>query len=137
MRSPTTSCRAIASPTHREGVVTPKLLAGARCAPTRPCIPTPGAGFFSRSRQNLNRLAGSQGDGHRIVGRQTPRKRDRTMDNPSPFTPALETALKHALHHLDGAAHRPVNAPTPLDPLRARLGRPLADHGVDPAQVID
>src|ERR1700722_1565272 len=56
---------------------------------------------------------------------------------PSPFTPALETALRHALHHLDGAAHRPVNATTSLAALRARLGRPLADHGLDPAQVID
>src|SRR5580658_1161363 len=56
---------------------------------------------------------------------------------PSPFTPALETALRHALHHLDGPARRPVNATTSLAALRARLGRPLADHGLDPAQVID
>src|ERR1700692_4681837 len=56
---------------------------------------------------------------------------------PSPFTPAPETALRHALHHLDGADHRPVNATASLAALRARLGRPLADHGLDPAQVID
>src|SRR5580704_13186219 len=56
---------------------------------------------------------------------------------PSPFTPALETALRHALHHLDGAADRPVNATATLETLRARLGRPLADHGLPAAQVID
>jgi len=59
------------------------------------------------------------------------------LDNPSRFTPALETALRHALQHLDGAERRPVNATATLDVLRARLGRPLAEHGLDPAQVID
>lgn len=55
----------------------------------------------------------------------------------SPFRPALERALEHALAHLDGLDHAPVGAMATLAELRGRLARPLGDAGIDPAQVID
>ncbi|MES3024882.1 MAG: pyridoxal-dependent decarboxylase [Pseudomonadota bacterium] len=55
----------------------------------------------------------------------------------SPFRPALEHALNHALVHLDGLEHSPVAATASLRQLRARLARPLADEGLAPERVID
>jgi glutamate/tyrosine decarboxylase-like PLP-dependent enzyme len=55
----------------------------------------------------------------------------------SPFRPALEHALAHALRHLDGLEHSPVGAVASLNTLRGKLARPLADTGMSPEQVID
>ncbi|NHZ32105.1 pyridoxal phosphate-dependent decarboxylase family protein [Massilia rubra] len=59
------------------------------------------------------------------------------MKTISPFRPALESALSHALAHLDHLEQQPVGARASLDTLRARLSRPLADAGLPAAQVID
>jgi glutamate/tyrosine decarboxylase-like PLP-dependent enzyme len=50
---------------------------------------------------------------------------------------ALERALGHALRHLGGLEGASVAATATLDELRGRLGRPLTDEGVEPAQVVD
>ena len=51
--------------------------------------------------------------------------------------PALERAHHHAARWLDGLDTRSVLATTTLEELRARLGVPLTDCGVDPVRVID
>jgi glutamate/tyrosine decarboxylase-like PLP-dependent enzyme len=53
------------------------------------------------------------------------------------YAPALEQALRHSLNHLGKAKDGPVGAAATLAQLRARLGRPLAEDGMAPAQVID
>jgi glutamate/tyrosine decarboxylase-like PLP-dependent enzyme len=53
------------------------------------------------------------------------------------YAPALEQALRHSLNHLDKAKDGPVGAAATLAQLRARLGRPLAEDGTEPAHVID
>ena len=59
------------------------------------------------------------------------------MTTNSAYRQALEHAFRHALDYLTRAEDEPVGATVSLDELRARLGRPLADHGTDAAQVID
>jgi aromatic-L-amino-acid decarboxylase len=59
------------------------------------------------------------------------------MTTNSAYRQALEHAFRHALDHFTRAEDEPVGATVSLDELRARLGRPLADHGTDAAQVID
>jgi glutamate/tyrosine decarboxylase-like PLP-dependent enzyme len=51
--------------------------------------------------------------------------------------PALDRAHHHAARWLDGLDTRPVNATATLEQLRARLDIPLAEHGVDPVQIVD
>ena len=50
---------------------------------------------------------------------------------------ALDRAHHHAARWLDGLETRAVNATTSLQTLRARLGVPLEEHGVDPARIVD
>jgi aromatic-L-amino-acid decarboxylase len=50
---------------------------------------------------------------------------------------ALTRAFDHARAYLDGLDAAPVSAPASLEDLRAALGRPLPDHGVPAAQVVD
>jgi hypothetical protein len=50
---------------------------------------------------------------------------------------ALEVAVRHAQTYLAELGTRAVGATVDLPTLRARLGKPLADHGVAVAQVID
>lgn len=59
------------------------------------------------------------------------------MTTDSPFRPALERALSHALDHLDYLEQQPVGARASLDTLRTRLSRPLGNAGLPAAQVID
>jgi glutamate/tyrosine decarboxylase-like PLP-dependent enzyme len=59
------------------------------------------------------------------------------MSAKAAFTPALERALRHALHHLEDMGDRPVGASTDLAQLRARFDRPLPQASTDPVQVID
>src|SRR5215211_7235988 len=54
-----------------------------------------------------------------------------------PYQVPLERALAHALDHLGRIDDAPVAATVSLDELRAHLGRPLDENGVDAAQVID
>src|SRR5215213_4675543 len=54
-----------------------------------------------------------------------------------PYQVPLERALAHALDHLGRIDDAPVAATVSLDELRARLGRPLEETGVDAARVID
>ena len=58
------------------------------------------------------------------------------METP-PYQAPLERALAHALSHLGRIDDAPVAATTALAELRARLGRPLEETGVDAARVID
>ena len=51
--------------------------------------------------------------------------------------PALDRAHHHAARWLDGLDTRAVNATTTMEQLRARLGVPLEDHGVDPTRIVD
>ncbi len=48
----------------------------------------------------------------------------------------LESALGHALRHLENLDRSPVSATSSLADLRHRLGRPLGDDGLDATQVI-
>ena len=57
------------------------------------------------------------------------------MTTNSAYRQALEHAFRHALDHFTRAEDEPVGATVSLDELRARLGRPLADHG-HPAEII-
>lgn len=59
------------------------------------------------------------------------------MNTTSPFRPALERALGHALDHLDHLERHPAGARASLDTLRARLSKPLGEAGLPAAQVID
>ena len=49
----------------------------------------------------------------------------------------LDVATSHAQEYLDGLRSRRVDPGAHIDDLRAALGRPLTDEGVDPLQVID
>jgi len=55
----------------------------------------------------------------------------------TPERTALRRAAEHALAWLDGLESRPVATTASVAEMRARLGRPLAERGVDAAQVID
>ncbi len=59
------------------------------------------------------------------------------MKTTLPYRPVLERALHHALAHLENLEHTPVSATATLAELRMRLARPLANDGVNAAQVID
>ncbi len=59
------------------------------------------------------------------------------MSKASPFRPALEHALDHALAHLENLASHPVAAQATLESLRSRLCKPLSHDGVRADQVID
>ncbi len=59
------------------------------------------------------------------------------MTSKPPVRAALERATAHALHYLEQLDTASVAATTSLADLRARLGRPLADDGVDAVQVLD
>jgi glutamate/tyrosine decarboxylase-like PLP-dependent enzyme len=50
---------------------------------------------------------------------------------------ALERAAAHAFRFLGGLRERPVRAAAGLPELRAALGGPLADRGLEPARVVD
>ncbi len=67
----------------------------------------------------------------------TQQRTNTAIDAASPYRPALERALGHALAHLDGLDQAPVAATATLAELRGRLARPLLDAGLDPARVID
>jgi glutamate/tyrosine decarboxylase-like PLP-dependent enzyme len=49
----------------------------------------------------------------------------------------LQTAVRHALAHIENLDALPVAATASLETLRTRLARPLADDGAPPAQVIE
>src|SRR3978361_36808 len=49
----------------------------------------------------------------------------------------LDVATSHAHEYFDGLRTRPVDPGACIDDLRAALGRPLTDEGVDPLRVID
>jgi glutamate/tyrosine decarboxylase-like PLP-dependent enzyme len=55
----------------------------------------------------------------------------------TPDRAALTRAAEHALTWLDGLDGRSVATTATLDEMRERLGRPLADKGVDAVRVID
>ena len=55
----------------------------------------------------------------------------------SPYRPALERALAHALAYLDGLDRAPVAATATLAELRGRLARPLPEEGTEATRVID
>jgi glutamate/tyrosine decarboxylase-like PLP-dependent enzyme len=59
------------------------------------------------------------------------------MPADSPFRPALQQAMVHALAHLDSLDTAAVGATASLATLRERLARPLDDAGMDAATVID
>ncbi|MBS0332235.1 MAG: aspartate aminotransferase family protein [Proteobacteria bacterium] len=59
------------------------------------------------------------------------------MPNTTSERDVLMRAAEHALAWLDGMAARPVATTATLAELRGRLGRPLADAGVDARQVVD
>lgn len=59
------------------------------------------------------------------------------MSTVSPFRPALEHALDHALAHLDNLSRHSVAAKATLESLRARLSKPLGEDGVAADRVID
>jgi glutamate/tyrosine decarboxylase-like PLP-dependent enzyme len=59
------------------------------------------------------------------------------MNDASPFRPALEHALGHALAHLDNLEHSPVGAVASLHTLRERLARSLGNEGMPAERVID
>src|SRR5215213_11255425 len=58
-------------------------------------------------------------------------------DPVNPSYEALDRAHHHATRWLDGLDKRSVAATTTLEQLRARLGVPLTDCGVDPARIVD
>ena len=59
--------------------------------------------------------------------------RDRSIT----FGPTLQSALQHALQHLESIDDRSIGATVDLAQLRARFDRPLPDTGLAPTQVID
>lgn len=59
------------------------------------------------------------------------------MSRNSAFAEPLSTAMRHALAHIDGLSERRVDATATLDELRHRIDLPLAQHGIDPKQVVD
>jgi glutamate/tyrosine decarboxylase-like PLP-dependent enzyme len=54
----------------------------------------------------------------------------------STFRGPLESALRHALAHLENLDSAPVASTAPLETLRARMARPLTEDGAPPEQVI-
>jgi glutamate/tyrosine decarboxylase-like PLP-dependent enzyme len=50
---------------------------------------------------------------------------------------ALDRALEHARRFLAGLRERPVRWQASLDDLRAALGGPLPEEGIDPGRVVD
>jgi glutamate/tyrosine decarboxylase-like PLP-dependent enzyme len=54
----------------------------------------------------------------------------------SVFRGPLESALRHALEHLENLDANPVAPTATLETLRARMGRPLTNDGAPPQQVI-
>lgn len=65
------------------------------------------------------------------------------MNDESGFMPSARTietlqhTLTHATAYIRGLNNRPVAATATLDELRARLGGPLPDQGLNPCRVID
>ena len=59
------------------------------------------------------------------------------MSEGSPFRPALEHALRHALTYLENLEHRPVAARATLETLRSRLAKPLNSAPMAAEHVID
>ncbi|HEX5265016.1 MAG TPA: hypothetical protein VFW13_15905, partial [Phenylobacterium sp.] len=59
------------------------------------------------------------------------------MSNTSSERDVLLRAAEHALAWIDGLDARSVSTTATLEEMRARLGRPLADRGVDGRRVID
>ena len=59
------------------------------------------------------------------------------MPTKTPERTALTRAAEHAFTWLDGLDSRSVATTASLAQMRTRLGRPLADRGVDAVQVID
>lgn len=57
-------------------------------------------------------------------------------DANSPFRKPLEAALHEALSHLDDLKRSSVSATESVYELRRRLGKPLANEGVPPEQVV-
>jgi len=53
------------------------------------------------------------------------------------FREPLQTAVRHALAHIENLDALPVAATASLETLRARLARPLAGDGAPPEQVIE
>jgi glutamate/tyrosine decarboxylase-like PLP-dependent enzyme len=53
------------------------------------------------------------------------------------FREPLQTAVRHALAHVENLDALPVAATASLETLRVRLARPLADEGAPPTQVIE
>ena len=60
-----------------------------------------------------------------------------TAPTETPERAALMRAAEHAFAWLDGLDSRSVATTATLEEMRARLGRPLADRGVAPVEVID
>ena len=58
-------------------------------------------------------------------------------ENPSLFQGPLSAALHHAIQYLSSVSALPVAATADLDTLRANLGLPLDDAGLDATKVID
>ncbi len=56
---------------------------------------------------------------------------------PQQYEGSLNAAARHAMEYIASLDTRPVAATATLAELRARLGKPLADGGMDPAQVIE
>jgi glutamate/tyrosine decarboxylase-like PLP-dependent enzyme len=54
----------------------------------------------------------------------------------SAYRDSLELAFRHSVDHLSGLDRRSVAATANLDELRNRLGKSLADDGLEPQQVI-
>ena len=59
------------------------------------------------------------------------------MSEGSPFRPALEHALCHALSYLENLEHQPVAASATLETLRRRLAKPLNSAPMAAERVID
>ncbi|MDB5428827.1 MAG: aspartate aminotransferase family protein, partial [Phenylobacterium sp.] len=59
------------------------------------------------------------------------------MPKETPERTALARAAEHAFAWLDGLDGRSVATTASVAELRARLGRPLAQHGAPATQVID
>ena len=59
------------------------------------------------------------------------------MSERSPFRPALERALHHALSHLGNLEDGPVAATATLETLRSRLAKPLNRAPIPAERVID
>src|SRR5437879_3830988 len=56
--------------------------------------------------------------------------------NSDQFQKPLAAALAHSLSHLSSLDHSPVAATADIPTLRAKVDKPLPDHGMNPEQVI-